>query len=70
LREQNQVDDISPQPSLKQLDILFNQMRLTGLSISFKIEGEEMPLRPGVDLFRLPHRPRGSDQHAKARWTG
>ena len=50
LREQNQVDDISPQPSLKQLDILFNQMRLTGLSISFKIEGEEMPLRPGVDL--------------------
>ena len=50
LREQNQVDDISPQPSLKQLDILFNQMRLTGLSISFKIEGEEMPLRPGVDF--------------------
>jgi signal transduction histidine kinase len=50
LREQNQVDDISPQPSLKQLDILFNQMRLTGLSISFKIEGEERPLPPGVDL--------------------
>ena len=50
LREQNQVDDISPQPSLKQLDILFNQMRLTGLSISFKIDGEERPLPPGVDL--------------------
>ena len=50
LREQNQVDDISPQPSLKQLDILFNQMRLTGLSISIKIEGEERPLPPGVDL--------------------
>jgi signal transduction histidine kinase len=50
LREQNQVDDISPQPSLKQLDVLFNQMRLTGLSISVKIEGEEKPLPPGVDL--------------------
>ena len=50
LREQNQVDDISPQPSLKQLDVLFNQMRLTGLSISVKIEGKEKPLPPGVDL--------------------
>jgi signal transduction histidine kinase len=50
LREQNQVDDISPQPSLKQLDVLFNQMRLTGLSISVKIEGDEKPLPPGVDL--------------------
>jgi signal transduction histidine kinase len=50
LREENQVDDISPQPSLKQLDILFNQMRLTGLSISVKIEGKEIPLPPGVDL--------------------
>ena len=50
LREENQVDDISPQPSLKQLDVLFNQMRLTGLSISVKIEGKEIPLPPGVDL--------------------
>jgi signal transduction histidine kinase len=50
LREQNQVDDISPQPSLKQLDVLFNQMRLTGLSVSVKIDGEEKPLPPGVDL--------------------
>ena len=48
--EENQVDDISPQPSLKQLDVLFNQMRLTGLSISVKIEGKEIPLPPGVDL--------------------
>ena len=50
LREQNHVDDITPQPSLKQLDILFNQMRLTGLSVSVIIEGEEKPLPPGVDL--------------------
>ena len=50
LRAENQVDDISPQPSLKQLDVLFKQMRLTGLSISVKIEGKEIPLPPGVDL--------------------
>ena len=50
LRAENQVDDISPQPGLKQLDVLVKQMRLTGLAISVKIEGEEIPLPPGVDL--------------------
>jgi signal transduction histidine kinase len=50
LREENHVDDIAPQPGLKQLDVLFDQMRLTGLSISVHKEGEEIPLPPGVDL--------------------
>ena len=50
LREENQVDDIAPQPSLKQLDYLLHQMRLTGLSISVNKEGEEISLPPGVDL--------------------
>jgi len=50
LRADNQVDDIAPQPSLQQLDALVNQMRLTGLSVAVKIEGEKIPLPPGVDL--------------------
>jgi signal transduction histidine kinase len=50
LRADNQVDDIAPQPSLQQLDALVNQMRLTGLTVSVKIEGEKIPLPPGVDL--------------------
>jgi signal transduction histidine kinase len=50
LREENHVDDIAPQPSLKQLDYLVNQMRLTGLAISVKKEGEEIQLPSGVDL--------------------
>jgi signal transduction histidine kinase len=50
LRADNQVDDIAPQPSLQQLDALVNQMRLTGLSVSVKIEGEKIQLPPGVDL--------------------
>jgi signal transduction histidine kinase len=50
LREDNQVDDIAPQPGLKQLDYLTQQMRLTGLAVSVKKEGAEIPLPPGVDL--------------------
>jgi len=50
LRADNQVDDIAPQPSLQQLDSLVNQMRLTGLSVSVKIDGEKISLPPGVDL--------------------
>jgi signal transduction histidine kinase len=50
LRADNQVDDIAPQPSLQQLDALVNQMRLTGLSVSVKFEGEKIQLPPGVDL--------------------
>jgi signal transduction histidine kinase len=50
LREENHIDDIAPQPSLKQLDFLVNQMRLTGLTITVHKEGTEKPLPPGVDL--------------------
>ena len=50
LREENHVDDIAPQPGLKQLQFLLDQMRLTGLSISVKKEGQEISLPPGVDL--------------------
>jgi signal transduction histidine kinase len=50
LREDNHVDDIAPQPGLKQLDYLVNQMRLTGLAVSVKKEGAEISLPPGVDL--------------------
>jgi signal transduction histidine kinase len=50
LREDNHVDDIAPQPGLKQLDYLVQQMRLTGLNVSVKKEGTEISLPPGVDL--------------------
>ena len=50
LREENQIDDIAPQPGLKQLELLVNRMRLAGLSVSVKKEGTEIPLPPGVDL--------------------
>ena len=50
LREDNQIDDIAPQPGLKQLDYLVQQMRLTGLTVSVKKEGTEISLPPGVDL--------------------
>lgn len=50
LREENHVDDIAPQPSLQQLDFLVNQIRTTGLTITVKKEGQEIPLPPGVDL--------------------
>ena len=50
LRQQSQVDELAPQPSLKQLDILVNHMREAGLPVEVKIEGEQQSLPPGVDL--------------------
>lgn len=50
LRQQSQVDELAPQPSLKQLDILVNHMREAGLPVEVKIEGEQQSLPPSVDL--------------------
>jgi len=50
LRQQSQVDELAPQPSLKQLDNLVNHMREAGLPVEVKIEGEPQLLPPGVDL--------------------
>jgi signal transduction histidine kinase len=50
LRQQNQVDDIAPQPGLKQIDGLLEQIRAAGLPVDLKIEGSVIPLSAGIDL--------------------
>ncbi len=50
LRQERQVDELAPQPSLIQLDVLVKHMREAGLPVEVKIEGEPQPLPPGVDL--------------------
>ncbi len=50
LRQESQVDELAPQPSLNQLDVLVRHMREAGLTVEVKIEGEPQPLPPGVDL--------------------
>ena len=41
---------LAPQPSLKHLNTLIEQMRGAGLPVELHIEGEAEPLPPGVDL--------------------
>jgi signal transduction histidine kinase len=41
---------LTPQPGLRQLDSLLDQVRLAGLPVELSVEGEQCPLPPGVDL--------------------
>ena len=41
---------IGPQPGLGSLDSLVDQVRETGLPVDLRIEGQQVPLPPGVDL--------------------
>ena len=41
---------IGPQPGLGSLDSLIDQVRETGLPVDVRIEGQQVPLPPGVDL--------------------
>lgn len=41
---------LAPQPGLDQLDRLVEQLRGAGLPLDVRIEGERVPLPPGVDL--------------------
>jgi signal transduction histidine kinase len=50
LRQQNQRDELSPQPGLHQLEALIEHMREAGLPVKLLIEGEQKPLTPGIDL--------------------
>ncbi|MFC1871475.1 histidine kinase [Chloroflexota bacterium] len=50
LRQGQQTDELSPQPSLRQLSTLVNDMKEAGLPIEVKIEGVERPLPPGIEL--------------------
>ncbi|MFH1775858.1 MAG: sensor histidine kinase [Chloroflexota bacterium] len=50
LRQGSQADGLAPQPGLRQIDVLVNEMGEAGLPVEVKIEGEERLLPPSVDL--------------------
>jgi signal transduction histidine kinase len=50
LRPKNQAEGVSPQPSLKQLDILVKEMQNSGLPTEVKVIGTRKPIPESVDL--------------------
>ena len=50
LRQKSQVEGISPQPSLKQLDVLVKEMDKSGLPVEVRITGKERSIPESVDL--------------------
>ena len=50
LRPKNQVEGVSPQPSLKQLDVLVKEMHNSGLPVEVRIIGNEQSIPESVDL--------------------
>jgi signal transduction histidine kinase len=55
LRAGDSPPDLTPPPTLDQLDRLVDNFRQAGLDVSFRTTGEEAPLPPGLDLtaYRL-----------------
>jgi signal transduction histidine kinase len=55
LRTSDDVLALSPQPSLRELDTLVEQVRAAGLPVRVDVEGDPRDLPPGVDLsaFRI-----------------
>ena len=55
LRAQDDAAELSPQPGLGQLSELAEEARATGADVQVCVEGEPVPLPPGVDLaaFRI-----------------
>jgi signal transduction histidine kinase len=50
LRKDDAELTLAPQPSLRQVDALVRQMAEAGLPVELEIEGDPVPLPPGVDL--------------------
>jgi signal transduction histidine kinase len=50
LRPNNQEEETSPQPSLKHLDMLIDEVRRSGLDVELDIHGEQHTLPESVDL--------------------
>ncbi len=55
LRSGDETLPLAPQPSLRELDTLVEQVRAAGLPVDVVVEGESRDLPPGVDLsaFRI-----------------
>jgi signal transduction histidine kinase len=55
LRSPNGAPDLTPPPTLEQLDRLVGKFREAGLAVEVRTEGEPVPLPPGLDLtaYRL-----------------
>ena len=50
LRQPGEEDELAPQPSLRHLDLLVNQMREAGLMVELDSRGSFETIPPGVDL--------------------
>lgn len=50
LRTDTEGESLTPQPSLRHLDILLEQIRQGGLPVEVTIEGDVRPLAPGIEL--------------------
>ena len=50
LRRSDDELALAPQPSLRYLDDLVEQVREAGMPVDLRIEGEPRPLAPGIDL--------------------
>jgi signal transduction histidine kinase len=50
LRGKGASEDLQPQPSIDQIDLLVEQVARAGLQVKLEVEGEPVPLPAGVDL--------------------
>jgi signal transduction histidine kinase len=50
LRGHNDADELAPQPSLRHLDVLLDQMRAAGMPVRLAVDGSVEDLPKGVDL--------------------
>ena len=50
LRPKNQIEGVSPQPSLKYLDKLVNEIRNSGLPVEIRIIGKEQTIPESIDV--------------------
>jgi signal transduction histidine kinase len=50
LRRDGEREELEPQPSVEQIDLLVEQVQRAGLGVRLRIEGEPVPLPAGLDL--------------------
>ena len=50
LRRDDEELALAPQPSMAHVDLLVEQVRAAGMPVELRVEGEPVPLPPGIDL--------------------